>query len=183
MISPTSSFPKQNEHGEKEMSTHCRIGIVHENGSVTSIACQFDGYPSWVGKTPLGHYTDKEKILNLLKLGDLRTLGKNLDGESLDDEPRTVAYHRDYGEDLDIRENPDLENFMMDENEEWNYLYDCGEWYYLDNRGEYDENGEMIVEPSMSLKLLTEDFCREALKFKDYPICWILFLGIQHFFY
>lgn len=131
------------------MYTHCRIGIVHENGSVSSIVCQSYGYPSDVGKTLLGHYWDTEKVLDLINLGNICVLGENLDGNGLTDTKSTIAYHRDFGCGLVVRRNSDLEDFVMDENERWNYLYDCGEWYYLDKHGDCDE---------ISLKLLTEDF-------------------------
>ena len=41
-----------------------------------SIYCHFDGYIAGVGKTLLNHYTDPEKVNDLMRLGDLSSLGK-----------------------------------------------------------------------------------------------------------
>lgn len=73
------------------MSTRSRIAIETESGTVKSIYCHFDGYVSGVGKTLYNHY-DKEKLEELIELGDISSLGESTEN--------TVAYHRDRGEDL-----------------------------------------------------------------------------------
>jgi hypothetical protein len=74
------------------MATRSRIAIENQDGSVTSIYCHWDGYPSGVGKTLEKWYTTQAKVEALIELGDI---------SSLDMTPTsTVAYHRDQGEDL-----------------------------------------------------------------------------------
>lgn len=72
------------------MATRSNIGILETDGSVNYIYCHWDGYPEGVGKTLTENYTTTEMVEALLSLGDISTLGEDLD--------LTVAYHRDRGE-------------------------------------------------------------------------------------
>lgn len=90
------------------MSTRSHIGFIKGN-QITYIYCHFDGYPEYNGRILQEHYTDKEKIQELINLGDISCLNKNLspkEGEehSFDGkqaEGVVVAYHRDRGENWD----------------------------------------------------------------------------------
>jgi len=82
------------------MATRSRIAIENENGTVTSIYCHFDGYLSGVGKKLFEHY-DREKLEELIALGDISQLGTSIED--------TVAYHRDRNEDLNKTTYRDLE--------------------------------------------------------------------------
>jgi hypothetical protein len=84
------------------MSTCSKIAVKTEN-EIKSIYCHWDGYLSNNGKILLNHYTDKEKVLKLIELGDLSLLGKSTDkpvGHSFENRIKgyCVAYHRDRGE-------------------------------------------------------------------------------------
>lgn len=83
------------------MATRSTIAKVNDDGSITSIYCHWDGYPEGVGKTLKNHYTDVDKIDQLLALGDVSILAPEL-GEPHDfDNPTegwTLAYGRDRGE-------------------------------------------------------------------------------------
>lgn len=57
------------------MSTRCRIGIENEDGTIESIYCHNDGYPSYAGKLLYMHYNNREKINKLMQLGDMSCLG------------------------------------------------------------------------------------------------------------
>jgi hypothetical protein len=85
------------------MATRSRIAIENQDGTVDSIYCHFDGYLRGVGKKLMEHY-DKEKLKNLIELGDISVLG-----ESTED---TVAYHRDRGEDLHSTHFLDVEGLF-----------------------------------------------------------------------
>lgn len=85
------------------MATRSRIAIENQDGTVDSIYCHFDGYLRGVGKKLMEHY-DKEKLKNLIKLGDISVLG-----ESTED---TEAYHRDRGEDLHSTHFLDVEGLF-----------------------------------------------------------------------
>ena len=82
------------------MATRSRIAIETTAGKVRSIYCHWDGYPGNNGKILMEHYTDKEKIINLIELGDISSLAPEVNT----DLPHTfnspvegvvVAYGRD----------------------------------------------------------------------------------------
>ena len=84
------------------MSTRSYIAKELEDGSVRYIYCHFDGYVEGVGKTLVDHYSDSDKVNQLLDLGDLSSLGEEI-GEEQDFSNRTsenwcLAYGRDRGE-------------------------------------------------------------------------------------
>jgi hypothetical protein len=96
------------------MSTRSAIIEKTENG-YRGVYCHFDGYvhkdtPDCVANVLNDHYKDAEKVSELIDLGSLSCLRCYVDqgechGHSFDTpfEDVTVAYHRDRGEDLDIR--------------------------------------------------------------------------------
>lgn len=63
------------------MSTRSRIGLELASGKIKSIYCHWDGYPEGVGATLKAHYTNPEKIEELLSLGDISCLGDFYDKE------------------------------------------------------------------------------------------------------
>lgn len=87
------------------MSTRSAIICETENGFL-GIYCHSDGYPSGVGNTLNEHYKDLNKVLKLIDLGDISSLGERVEpigDHSYDKKERgtTVAYHRDRGEDFE----------------------------------------------------------------------------------
>lgn len=109
------------------MSTRSRIAIetrdTDGNQVINSIYCHFDGYPEGVGTTLFNHYTSKEKVTELIKLGDISSLGIQLTST-------TVAYHRDRGEDFcEPRVDHSIPEFIKSDVEEYGYLFtEEGEW-------------------------------------------------------
>lgn len=57
------------------MSTPSTIGIKNDNGTITVIYCNYDGYLDGVGLTLYKHYSDADKMRTLLALGDVFSLG------------------------------------------------------------------------------------------------------------
>lgn len=115
------------------MATRSRIGIELENGTVKSIYCHWDGYISNNGKILLECY-DRDKTLDLVKLGDISSLGDQVDptGPHSFESPQhgvTVAYHRDRGESLNYRTNKSVEDFFKSDYEEYGYVLGLdGRW-------------------------------------------------------
>ncbi len=132
------------------MATRSRIGIENEDGTVSSIYCHWDGYPENNGKILIDHYTDRNKINDLISLGAISSLKENVHPvEILDDSNKgvrmlkefravpksshtfenpqegvVIAYHRDRGEDQDdARVNDSVEDYLNDDNEEYGYLF------------------------------------------------------------
>jgi len=56
-----------------------RSMIAFNNGDeIYAIRCHWDGYLEGVGQTLFDHYTDIEKVEELIDLGDLSVLGKEI---------------------------------------------------------------------------------------------------------
>lgn len=71
------------------MSTRSFIGHLNDDGTVTSVYCHSDGYPSWTGAKLLTHWNDSEAAVLLVSGGDMSQLG--------DDFESTIFYGRDRG--------------------------------------------------------------------------------------
>ena len=123
------------------MATRSRIGIEKEDGTVESIYCHWDGYPSNNGVILQENYQDREKVEELISLGDISALRMRVKPNEdevhtfetpLDDV--TISYHRDRGEDYHkprVDENKDL--YFRSDLEEWGYLYTKeNEWIVTD---------------------------------------------------
>ena len=121
------------------MATRSNIGIVNEDGSITGIYCHFDGYPEYVGKMLLNHYTTSDIVNGLMNLGDLSILSENMNptGPHSFNNPQKgvcVAYGRDRGEqNVDSVKYEDLgqyEDMAADTLAEYQYLFKDGKWMY-----------------------------------------------------
>jgi hypothetical protein len=120
------------------MSTHSRIGIQNQDGSVTSVYCNWDGYTSYVGAMLLDHYSDESKVRALISLGDLSVLGERVSPNATErhsyDTPAPgvcVFYLRDRGEEegeFCVSESPKEWVKIW---ERFNYLYRKGAWYIV----------------------------------------------------
>ncbi len=124
------------------MSTRSRIGIENADGTVSSIYCHSNGYPSGVGKVLSSYYTDREKVQALIELGDLSILDERLTPtpgtphsfDGLRESGVVVAYHRDRKEDLrSPRVDEGLTEFKDSDVEEYGYVFTLdGEWYCIE---------------------------------------------------
>ena len=56
------------------MATRSIIGILHDNNTIESIYCHYDGSPRHTGYFLLTYYNTKQKVLDLIKNGDLSSL-------------------------------------------------------------------------------------------------------------
>ena len=84
------------------MATRFTVGKEMKDGSIRSIYGHWDGYPAHVGKILNEHYTNRSKIDQLLTLGDLSSLDKNIgekhDFDSYQPDTWCTFYGRDRGE-------------------------------------------------------------------------------------
>lgn len=96
------------------MATRSRIGIVEPDGTVTSIACHFDGYLRGVGDTLAEHYTRVTRIRRLMRLGDVSTLGASIGACEPTGEPA-------------VRHAADA---WPETWQEYEYLWRDGAWHY-----------------------------------------------------
>ena len=123
------------------MAERCNIAIKKEDGTILSIYCH-DGYLLTAGQTLLDSYNTPDKILELMDLGYLSSLGGNT--------KYTVAYHRDYNREMDHADQYEniseyLNGKSMDE--EFLFLWD-GEWKFQEVH--YNEKGTEDGFQSMS---------------------------------
>lgn len=101
------------------MATRSRIAIENVDNTVTSIYCHFNGYVSHNGKILHNHFQDREKVEELIALGNISFLKENIeptDKHSFNNpqEGVTVAYHRDRGEDFNQKHHTNVDDFFDD---------------------------------------------------------------------
>ena len=126
------------------MATRSAIGMRTVDGRITAVYCHWDGYPSNNGRILMEHYTNPDKIVELITLGGISSLRPEIgvkhpfskfeckDGEYDEAlyEDMTTFYHRDRGEDLEVRVFNDAMDFV--ENFDWGveylYLWNGKEW-------------------------------------------------------
>lgn len=117
------------------MATRSRIGIENQDGTVSSIYCHWDGYPSHNGEILSLYYKERDRVQRLIGLGDISVLCENLSpmGDHSFNSPEkgvTVAYHRDRGEDYNPpRIDSSVEAYFESDIEEWGYVFTLeGKW-------------------------------------------------------
>ncbi len=119
------------------MSTRCLI-IKDYGNKFKAIYCHWDGYPSYTGNMLDEYYKDDSVIDELLALGDISYLAKNVKSKSNEThsfenpvKDVVVAYHRDRGEDICIREFENLTQLFDNAHDSWCeflYLWRNNEW-------------------------------------------------------
>lgn len=113
------------------MGTRSRIAIQNADGTLESIYCHWDGYPSNNGAILQEHYQDEAKVRELIALGDLSILAPNTtpEGSHSFGKPEDgvcVAYKRDRGEtEVESRKSDNLSDLIELTDGSW------GEWLYI----------------------------------------------------
>lgn len=144
------------------MATRSVIGFVEYDGTITAISCHWDGYLEGVGDTLLKHYNDTYKVLDLLELGDISSLGEelgvkhpfschmsNLSPQAYEDAygKMTTAYVRDRGEDCPAKDFADAKAFRSHYSDcDFFYLYDGKEWTYAERGRPYFKPLPILME-------------------------------------
>lgn len=110
------------------MGTRSQIGIMNEDGSITTVYCHWDGYLSHNGKILLENYDTREKVLKLIEKGDMSVLA-----ETAED---THYYFKVDGNYYDVAPvtYEDIDSYLTAQAESWCeyfYLFNDGQWKYL----------------------------------------------------
>jgi hypothetical protein len=123
------------------MSTNSLIGLLDDEGNVKYIYCHWDGYLENNGQILAEHYTDINKIEELLALGSLSQLGPVI-GEKhtfaehdkfheLEVHPGwCLAYHRDRQEPWNSVKPKICTEQEFWANDNWVYLFSYGNWSF-----------------------------------------------------
>ena len=147
------------------MGTRSTIAMKKPEGGVVAIYCHWDGYPAHNGDILNKHWTDTDKIAQLIGLGDLSSLGTEL-GEKQDFDNREtqsdgwcLAYGRDRGEKgCGYRVYKDEAEYIREgfnSGEQYVYLMKLdgdvdymnrpkGTWYFVESR--YTEQGKEVID-------------------------------------
>ena len=139
---------KRSKKGERNMSTNSMIYKEEQDGTLKGIYCHYDGYLEHNGAILLADYSDPDKLEKLLALGDISYLGSELE-KSEDDcnDSYTIAYHRDYGEELKplkivTPEEREIGKKSFSDYYEYIYIQDKnGVWYVNSRSGDKFFNG------------------------------------------
>ncbi|MDD2434838.1 MAG: hypothetical protein PHO63_01135 [Bacilli bacterium] len=140
------------------MATRSRIGVMRKDDTIDHIYCHWDGYPEYNGSILFNHYSNINKLNQLIKLGDMSSLQPNLypkkdeehgfgvnDGERQKDV--SLFYNRDREEDWK-RTQPSFSKNLKRYKEDckltdcnFAYLFDEKNsiWYIADIPNEKDE--------------------------------------------
>ena len=117
------------------MATRSHIGLrTNLNGTVDYIYCHWDGYPEHNGIILTEHYQTIDKVKQLLELGDLSMLGKeigeeqNFDDQSTHNENWCLAYGRDRGESNTSKRNMSFDDLIKDSSVDYVYVFDGDYW-------------------------------------------------------
>lgn len=102
------------------MSTHSTIAIDNNDGTYTSIYCNWDGYPTGVGKELVTNYNSIPAANALMELGDLSSLCGGVE-----------AHHRDFNEPWADVKFELYESFeeLRNNAESYLYVYRNNDWY------------------------------------------------------
>lgn len=60
------------------MGTRSAIGVEFEDGSVLAVYCHWDGYPEYNGVVLQKYYNERNKVLELVNMGDMSNLGAEI---------------------------------------------------------------------------------------------------------
>lgn len=163
------------------MSTNSLIFQEQQDGTLKGIYCHYDGYLQYNGIILSESYSDPKKVAKLLELGNLSSLGEELEASeavrlygnyyyiseafealSVEEQERlkneaqsgkyTIAYHRDRGEELRPLKTITLEEQKNGEN----HFSDHYEYIYVQ-----DKNGVWYVNSIFGNKMIN------GLSFKE----------------
>ena len=101
------------------MSTNSSIAAVLADGSVAQVFCHWDGGLTFNGKILFEHYTDLAKIDELLVKGNLSSLAETVE---------ECRFNTPYSK-CNIFESAEDYRSASFINEEFNYLFQDGEWF------------------------------------------------------
>lgn len=125
------------------MGTHARIIVRHEDGTASSAYLHWDGYTDHAGKMLKQHYNTLALAEKLVAGGNMSSIYERIDpiGPHSFEAPEKgtcIYYNRDRGE---TEQGPEkyvsVAAARRDADEEFNYLFENGEWKVRNQRGTF----------------------------------------------
>jgi hypothetical protein len=107
------------------MGTRSTIALEFADGTVQQIYCHWDGYLSHNGAILEQHYMDPFKVKELIGHGDMSSLRSDIGVKHEFDEIVGMCkfYHRDRGEELNIRKYSSYLDYLQNcQEEEYDYI-------------------------------------------------------------
>ena len=121
------------------MATRSRIGLELSDGSVISSYCHFDGYPEFNGVKLVEHFNTKEKVQELIDLGDVSCIWTNA-GWNNETLPETGPLpYSARGEDCPPRLDANKYDYLAD-GEEYAYIFTQNDEWVCYDRHQFEEN-------------------------------------------
>jgi hypothetical protein len=121
------------------MSTRGRLGIQLSDGSILSIYNHFDSYPEGLGVKLVEHFNTKEKVQELVDLGDISCIWTNL-GFNQETLPETGPLpYSARGEDCPPRLDANKYDYLAD-GEEYAYIFTLENTWICYDRHQFEDN-------------------------------------------
>lgn len=127
------------------MSTRSIIAMENPDGTYSGIYCHWDGYPAHNGRILVHNYTQEAKIRELIKLGDISTLGSEIGQKHNLDDRENRSWCTAYGRDHGSKQSKAMfykninEIFLLDRGQDFVYIWQRGSggikhgsWYCFD---------------------------------------------------
>lgn len=121
------------------MATRCTIAVQDAPDRFRTISCSMDGYPAGVGVHLLKYYNTPERIEKLLALGNLISIGANLDKSGIvyspgENQSICEPHQANAQDECPWREYNSLDDFFNHSEvacvlNDYIYLYRDGKWY------------------------------------------------------
>jgi len=171
------------------MATRARIGIQLPDGRIKAAYQHWDGYPGGLGYNLIDNWTNPEKVLKAIKLGNASHWGMII-GEKTDFDDRknemhdvqNIYYGRDRGEKDQGPNTYATEQEYLAEgwgsSEEYIYLLKDtgqkdpwgraeGEWYYATRVW---NTGEKDYDPAVGFQLLKEEAMKDKIRMLQFDL-------------
>ncbi len=122
------------------MGTRSSIAIEKQDGTVESIYCHWDGYLEHNGKILQEDYSDLVKLQQLIDLGDMSVLGKEIgEKQNFDNGSNSIDclfYGRDRGETgIDKKIFKDFDEYLKEQDwQDFNYILRKNNTWYVDGK-------------------------------------------------
>ena len=103
------------------MATRSTISIENTDGTITSVYCHWDGYPSYNGDILQNHY-HYDKLAKLISNGDMSTLHEEIEH---------CEFYKDRGEPVSFGSYNDYYDYLKNcQFEEYNYILRLNKVWY-----------------------------------------------------